>query len=605
MSSVDASSTNDMSSTLGTSVTSNTASRLTADTIIKECIRQGYYRNPVCNEVLYLHHKGYDTVDPAAFDKYVDVKVLWLEGNGFSSLPCGGDFVQVRPPKMGHFLPSESEDDAEPCAQEPTPAAGDGKPDCEPQEDLIEKTVDTGNTEEKSRDVRHVDPMDANAFRPAPDGSRSPRYRCTLDLPDNNDVRADEKDVFSSLYRTVRQLYLHNNVFRVMPDLSRFQRLDSVNLSNNFFSEVRSCCPQWLEGLARHRAAEAEALATSKSAMKAKEAAEPDADAIRIVASDEARTMREAQLRRYAAQVERFSGFCRHVPLRADDCGKKWNRIPPSQRCPCASVRTLNLAGNHIESFDDLVGLLCYKALTVLDLSANQIKDGEMLLLILERLGNLSSLKLSGNPMVRSLRRYRKTDERRMVNAWAADGDAGEERERLAIKREKEEKEKKRLDDFRRLIARSARSGTSHHEAFIGSITTSEALQAIEREEQQSSATSSESDEEGPTAAAAPAPVITAAAMAPPRDDEELDDDPNHGPGTGASVRRHVGLMGAALRQVPLLPAWESIEFCTRYKLIAKFMEPCFPFLCVIAYLLGCCVASCSWMAVDMLNESQ
>lgn len=495
---------------MDTSSTSIASScRLTADAIIKECIRQGYYRNPLCNEVLYLHHKGFDGIEPSAFDLYVNVKVLWLEGNGFSSLSCGDETIQVAPPKTNNLFDSEDDDD-----------------------DAVEKEAQAAD----SAGTRHVDPMDSAAMERAIEESKppkSPRYPAEP-LPDGKTVPAEQKDVFSSLYRTVRQLYLHNNVFRLMPDISRFQRLDSVNLSNNFFPTIRPCCPQWIAGMAEHDAAEAAALTSSKSAMRARQRLEEestksalgdeqtveggitsvvDTDVV-VIPSEEARVAREAQLEKYASLVDKFACFCQHAPLSTELCGKKWRCIEPSQRNPCSSLRTLNVSGNHIESFEDVVGLLCYKNLAVLDLSNNQIKDGEMLLLILERMTNLSSLKLSGNPLVRSLRRYRKTvvgrcrnllhlddrpifeDERRMVNAWTDGGDAAEERERLVIKAEKEAKERKRLDDFRRLIARAQRGPPVGHEAYIEAITTREAVAAIAREEEQSSATSSEEEEE-------------------------------------------------------------------------------------------------------------
>ena len=60
---------------------------LTKEIIMKECVKQGYYRTPSCNEKLYLHHKGLTDIDPLAFQEYTDVKVLWLESNCLSTLP--------------------------------------------------------------------------------------------------------------------------------------------------------------------------------------------------------------------------------------------------------------------------------------------------------------------------------------------------------------------------------------------------------------------------------------------------------------------------------------------------------------------------------------
>lgn len=55
------------------------ANRLTKEKIIKACVDNGYYRTPHCNEKLYLHFRGYDKID--GLEEYVNVKVLWLEGN--------------------------------------------------------------------------------------------------------------------------------------------------------------------------------------------------------------------------------------------------------------------------------------------------------------------------------------------------------------------------------------------------------------------------------------------------------------------------------------------------------------------------------------------
>lgn len=490
--------------------------KLTADGIIKECIKQGYYRNPICNEVLYLHHKGYDTIDPSAFDRYVDVKVLWLEGNGFSSLACGGEYIQVKPPTVDKIIDSDEE---EPESEGETEDKSEG-----------------AETTPSPKGTKHASSHEAATIRHADPNAATPERLLypSAQLPLNNTVDPSKKDIFSSLYRTVRQLYLHNNVFREMPDLSRFQRLDSVNLSNNFFPSVRPCCPHWEARMAEHMREEEVAMETSKSSLRARQRAESSTQddegaavcaeddtirAVSVISAENARLVRDAQLIKYTRLVDKFASFCEHEALKPEWCGKKWREVHPNQRCPCSSLRSLYLAGNHLETFEDLCGLLCYKGVTVLDLSGNQIKDGEMLLLILERMEGLTSLKLSGNPMVRSLRRYRKTvlsrcknlmhlddrpvfeEERRMVNAWGFGGDAAEDQERKLIKSEKEAKEKKRLEDFRKLIARSQRStvrggASGPHDGYIRSITTREAISAIEQEEAQSSATSSEEDDD-------------------------------------------------------------------------------------------------------------
>lgn len=49
---------------------------LTTSVIMKECVAQGFYRNPICNEKLYLHHKAFTDIEPCALVPYTDVKVL-------------------------------------------------------------------------------------------------------------------------------------------------------------------------------------------------------------------------------------------------------------------------------------------------------------------------------------------------------------------------------------------------------------------------------------------------------------------------------------------------------------------------------------------------
>lgn len=659
---------------------SSCGSRLTADVIIKECIRSGYYRNPTCNDVLYLHHKGITEIDPNAFDMYTETKVLWLEGNGLTSLACGNDYVQVKPPKVKKLFQEESEEESEDDTAKKVGRSSETTFDHQNEENgatvpgqsahyadptaLLEPCLSTPTVSCSGAEVA------PGYVKEAHEGTtpKMPNTNFTSPspsiLPENNTVLPKKKDIFSSLYKTVRQLYLHNNVLREMPDLSRFQRLDAVNLSNNFFPAVRPCCPYWEEkmrefkkrsasmstssvnempsegnggrvemdakvrvtvmpatdilcsgqedaetNLSTHTENEStvedendkgveersrdgeekvgkkgkmhsspevilhsyqnskgvkkpeEAKSVSKSPsllVEGKQASTFHATSVgtlattgrdektvsstlgspgtddfstlwgtRVVPAEEGAAHREVLLQEWGDQVQEFFTFCPHQPLVEEFSGKKWNDVCPMQRCPCSSLRTLNLSGNHLESFEDLCGLLCYKNLSVLDLSQNHIKDGEMLLLILKQMKNLRCLKLNGNPAVRLLRRYRKTvlarctqlvylddlpvfeEERRMVNAWAVGGDKGEEEERKMIKKEKAEKEKKRLDDFRKLIARSQRKGDvkgerqgnavkegdagASHAQYIEAITTREALEAIAAEEQdESSSTSSE-----------------------------------------------------------------------------------------------------------------
>jgi hypothetical protein len=501
MLSLDTTSTNDATSTatasdaggsFATDATQHMTHTLTTDTIIRECIKQGFYRNPICNEKLYLHNRGFDSIHPTAFEPYTDVKVLWLEGNGFASLPCGVGYTQVQPPvRVDPFAALAEGDDAEACVGETAPAE------------------------------RHVDPSSLGRASAAPKTT----------LPTAAEVPPKDRDAFSSLYPTVRQLYLHNNLFRVMPDLSRFQRLDSVNLSGNFISTVESHCEFWQARAATETKDEVqtpqregtsteakEPMTTEDTAAKQRRPQESEEVAV-IPSTADAKTQRAAQLEEYRRQADSDAILCEHCPLpereeeegapARDSQGRHVGNTPyvprqppmpePEYRNPCSSLRNLNLAGNRLETFEDCVGLLSYKALAVLDLSHNNIQDGEALLLILERLPRLQSLKLSGNPLVRTLPRYRKRllsrckallylddrpvfeEERRLVTAWARAGDDGEEKERRAIQQEKAAAEKKRLDDFRRLIARhhdDARDTAAPHADYVRAITTSVALSA-------------------------------------------------------------------------------------------------------------------------------
>ncbi|AYU79721.1 Leucine rich repeat, putative [Leishmania donovani] len=520
MSSTDIRSTNDITSTVVSDTNesfatssggaNSTANTLTTDGIIRECIKQGFYRNPICNEKLYLHNRGYDSIAPTAFEPYTDVKVLWLEGNGLSVLPCGGGYTQVRPPARVDPFASELE-------------AAEAERAAVPAEPL----------------AQHVDP-NTEAMRHQAALSPDSVAEKESSLPLAADVPPADRDAFSSLYPTVRQLYLHNNLFRSMPDLSRFERLDTVNLSGNFFKTVEPHCAHYDSAVRQHHASEVAdgtsptsamtsgaSLLLSKSLQREQEqrrqqvshdpysagGTAPSEDLTVVALPEDAKRQRAVQLERYRHTTDVFSVFCGHSPLpeseeaeeaRDEDHQRRVSSLPlkqppppaPEHRNPCSSLRSLNLAGNRLQGFEDCLGLLCYRSLAVLDLSHNHIADGEALLLILERLPRLQSLKLSGNPLVRSLPRYRKrvlsrckrllhlddrpvfAEERRVVTAWAIGGDDGEEKERHAIQEERAAAEKQRLEDFRRLISRHQRAGAAEapHEDYINAITTVAAL---------------------------------------------------------------------------------------------------------------------------------
>ncbi|CAG9576443.1 conserved hypothetical protein [Leishmania major strain Friedlin] len=616
MSSTDIRSTNDITSTavsdtndsLATSSggANNTANTLTTDVIIRECIKQGFYRNPICNEKLYLHNRGYDSIAPTAFEPYTDVKVLWLEGNGLSVLPCGGGYTQVRPP--ARVDPFAAELEAAEAEQAAVPARFS---------------------------VQHVDPSTEAMHHHQDALSPNVVAQKESSLPLAADVPPKDRDAFSSLYPTVRQLYLHNNLFRSMPDLSRFERLDAVNLSGNFFQTVEPHCAHYDSAVCQHHASEVADGTSPTSAMTSgaspllskslqreqeqrRQQVSPDpysaggtapSEDLTVVASPEdAKRQRTMQLERYRHTADVFSVFCGHSPLpeseeaeeaRDEDRQRRVSSLPlkqppppaPEHRNPCSSLRNLNLAGNRLQGFEDCLGLLCYRSLAVLDLSHNHIADGEALLLILERLPRLQSLKLSGNPLVRSLPRYRKrvlsrckrllhlddrpvfAEERRVVTAWAIGGDDGEEKERHAIQEERAAAEKKRLEDFRRLISRHQRTGAveAPHEDYINAITTVAAL----------STAADTADSHGRNRAGRSSTGTVQRHSRPPTSDpdssstsseseDDADDDNQAGSGTG---EQSAAAMGALVANVSNTAAQADVSAAAAVGMIASQHE--------------------------------
>lgn len=449
----------------------NDAHLLTMDSIVKACVAQGFYRNPVCNEKLYLHGKGFTGIDPTALEQYTDVKVLWLEGNALRSLPCGAPLIQVRPPRRRTYLTSSDED--EPAGEEPR------------AETVVPSTTATPTTEEVTAEAvrplaQHVDPTADGITGAPPEADVTPPIQATP-LPAASSIATDQRDAFSSQYPTVRQLYLHNNIFPEMPDLSRFECLDSVNLSNNFITAVEPRCPYWAANTAECVAKEirtggvvdpsedtaARTTSATADAQLKVEGGEADViDASSLVVANAAVAQRQAELAAIQNMIDGCASLCQHTIRDTDEVGP----LLPAHRNLCSSLRTLNLASNHLETTASICGLLCFKSLINLDLSQNRLTDGEALLCILERLPSLRSVKLSGNPLVRTLPRYRKQvisrcrqllnlddrpifdDERRLNNAWALGGEAAEAQERLRIREENENQQRRRLDDFRAFI---------------------------------------------------------------------------------------------------------------------------------------------------------
>lgn len=415
------------------SVTGNNV--LTKAIIMKECVKHGYYRTPSCNEKLYLHHKGFDVVHPEAFVDYTDVKVLWLEGNCFSSLPCGFGSPTVVALKADTAVGVVDVDiTASNAVKVATVAAQD------------ESDSDTA----KASTVAQAD--EATAASP----SKVP----VVAAPDDksSSIQDSPVDIFQSMYPTLRQLFLHGNLFNTMPNFHLFKKLDTINLSDNFIAKVESFCPMWLDAEKEIELDAPESETEKNSSSPAKSANSGTTAAIIGLASNSSKKSDDelAALRR---KVEALSKRCKHEAL------------GEHHHCLCATLATLNMKNNHLKTLDDIAALLCFKNLAVLDLSSNKLEDGEGVLQILERMPNLRALQLSGNPCTRTIVNYRKTtiarckglmhlddrpvfdDERRLVTAWAAGGMEAEKKERLLMKAEEEERHQRRLQEFRDLMA--------------------------------------------------------------------------------------------------------------------------------------------------------
>lgn len=63
---------------------------MTKEKLREICRKDGLYTaDPSLNDRLYLHFKGFRTLNKEALAPYTGVKVLWLEGNGLTSLGNG------------------------------------------------------------------------------------------------------------------------------------------------------------------------------------------------------------------------------------------------------------------------------------------------------------------------------------------------------------------------------------------------------------------------------------------------------------------------------------------------------------------------------------
>lgn len=183
-------------------------------------------------------------------------------------------------------------------------------------------------------------------------------------------------------------------------------------------------------------------------------------------------------------------------------------------------LTTLNLANNHLVSYDDISHVLELPALQTLDLQHNKLDDPAIVEL-LAQIPDLRVVYLLGNPVVKSIRHYRKTiigrcsalkflddrpvfdEERRRVDAWYAvfkiDGNAdlaneAEREELAAIRREKEEADIKNMKYFEELMvqgketrrlreAQAAASGESKPEEEINPFSGEKIIDVPESEE--------------------------------------------------------------------------------------------------------------------------
>lgn len=60
--------------------------KLTVQLIKQLCKQHNLFQTPHLNDKLYLHHKGFRTVDTGALNDYISLKALWLEGNALKNL---------------------------------------------------------------------------------------------------------------------------------------------------------------------------------------------------------------------------------------------------------------------------------------------------------------------------------------------------------------------------------------------------------------------------------------------------------------------------------------------------------------------------------------
>ena len=127
-------------------------------------------------------------------------------------------------------------------------------------------------------------------------------------------------------------------------------------------------------------------------------------------------------------------------------------------------LTTLQITHNRLKMSEDLLALLDCPSLTVVDLSHNEIDDNDVGQKVLFKMPQLACLYLQGNPVVGTMRHYRKNmvvnirtlnylddrpvfeKERRLCDAWQAGGIEAERQERASIKREEDEKDRENFE---------------------------------------------------------------------------------------------------------------------------------------------------------------
>ena len=142
-------------------------------------------------------------------------------------------------------------------------------------------------------------------------------------------------------------------------------------------------------------------------------------------------------------------------------------------------LRTLNLSGNKIRSRANVENLAACPSLTSLDLATNRIDDVEAVE-VLKPLSNLSLLRLVGNPVVSSIKHYRKVllaampglkyldespvfdKDRRLAVAFVSGGVKAEREERDLVRQEEAETRERHRRNFDLMVANAKEKAATH-----------------------------------------------------------------------------------------------------------------------------------------------